>query len=80
VQKPGTYRFPDRQELDLIQVIGIAGGYTRLADPGKITIKRRTTAGETVLRVDGKKLARDEKARAFSVESGDLITVGERLF
>jgi len=80
VQKPGTYRFPDRQELDLIQVIGIAGGYTRLADPGKITIKRRTAAGETVLRVDGKKLARDEKARAFSVESGDLITVGERLF
>ena len=80
VQKPGTYRFPDRQALDLIQVIGIAGGYTRLADPGKITIKRRTAGGESVLRVDGGKLARDEKARAFSVESGDLITVGERLF
>lgn len=80
VQKPGTYRFPDRQALDLIQVIGIAGGYTRLADPGRITIKRRTPGGESVLRVDGRKLARDEKARAFSVETGDLITVGERLF
>jgi protein involved in polysaccharide export with SLBB domain len=80
VQRPGTYRFPDRQALDLIQVIGIAGGYTRLADPGRITIKRRAQGGETVLRVDGKKLARDEKAQAFTVESGDLITVGERIF
>ncbi len=80
VQRPGTYRFPERQELDLVQVIGIAGGYTRIADPAKITVKRRSNREETVLRVDGTRLARDQKSRAFTVESGDLITVGERLF
>ena len=41
VQRPGTYRFPEQQDLDLLQVIGIAGGYTRLADPGRIILNRR---------------------------------------
>jgi protein involved in polysaccharide export with SLBB domain len=80
VQRPGTYRFPERQALDLVQVIGMAGGYTRIADASRITVKRRTAGKETVFRVDGKRLARDEKAEAFAVEPGDLITVGERLF
>jgi polysaccharide export outer membrane protein len=80
VQRPGTYRFPERQALDLVQVIGIAGGYTRIADPGKITVKRRTSGEEMVLRVDGTRMARDQKSRPFAVEAGDLITVGERLF
>jgi protein involved in polysaccharide export with SLBB domain len=80
VQRPGTYRFPERQSLDLLQVIGIAGGYTRLADPGKITIKRQKQGGENVVRVDGKRLASNQNAAAVAIESGDLITVGERLF
>lgn len=80
VQRPGTYRFPERQALDIIQVIGIAGGYTRLANAGRITVKRRVDGKETVFRVDGKRLARDEKAAPFPVEAGDIITVGERLF
>ena len=80
VQRPGTYRFPERQGLDLLQVIGIAGGYTRLADPGRITLKRHGQGSETVLRVDGKRLARDQNAKPVVVETGDLIIVGERLF
>ena len=80
VQRPGTYRFPERQDLDLLQVIGIAGGYTRLADAARITVKRRVAGKDTVLRVDGKRLARDQKSGQFPVESGDLITVAERLF
>jgi len=78
VQRPGTYRFP--QELDLLQVIGIAGGYTRLADPGRITIKRRIDGSEKVIRLDGKRLAKGESVEPFSIMSGDVITVGERLF
>lgn len=80
VQRPGTYRFPDRQNLDLIQVIGIAGGYTRLADAGKIIVKRQTAGEEKVFRINGKRLARDQRSEPFPVEAGDLITVGERLF
>jgi protein involved in polysaccharide export with SLBB domain len=80
VQRPGTYRFPERQNLDLVQVIGIAGGYTRLANPGKITVKRRVDGKETVFRVDGKRLAREENAEPFPIEAGDIITVAERFF
>ena len=80
VQRPGTYRFPEQQELDLLQIIGIAGGYTRLADPGRIIIKRRIDGSEKIFRLDGKRLARGESGEPFSIISGDVITVGERLF
>jgi polysaccharide export outer membrane protein len=80
VQRPGTYRFPERQTLDLIQVIGIAGGYTRIANAGNITVKRRAAGKEVVVRVDGKRLARDKNAEPFVIEAGDIITVAERLF
>ena len=80
VQRPGTYRFPERQDLELLQVIGIAGGYTRLADATRITVKRRVAGRDSVLRIDGKRLARDQKSGPFAVEAGDLITVAERLF
>jgi protein involved in polysaccharide export with SLBB domain len=77
VQHPGTYRFPERQSLDLLQVIGIAGGYTRLADPSKIRIKRQ--ADGKVIRIDGNRLAKGG-ADAVAIVAGDLITVEERLF
>jgi protein involved in polysaccharide export with SLBB domain len=82
VQRPGTYRFPatEQQNLDLLQVIGIAGGYTRLADSGRITIKRRIDGSEKIFRLDGKRLARGESGEPFSIISGDVITVGERIF
>jgi len=82
VQRPGTYRFPatEQQNLDLLQVIGIAGGYTRLADPGRIIVKRRIDGSEKVMRLDGKRLARGENVEPFLIMSGDVITVGERLF
>jgi protein involved in polysaccharide export with SLBB domain len=80
VQRPGTYRFPEQQELDLLQVIGIAGGYTRLADPGRIIIKRRIDGSKKIIRLDGKRLAKGESVEPFSIISGDVITVGERLF
>jgi protein involved in polysaccharide export with SLBB domain len=80
VQRPGTYRLPEQQGLDLLQVIGLAGGYTRLADPGRIAVKRRIGGSEKIIRLDGKRLARGESREPFAVRTGDVITVGERLF
>ena len=80
VQRPGTYRFPDRSSLNLIQVIGMAGGYTRLADASRITLKRTVNRKETVFKLDAKKMAKDESSKAFEIEPGDIISVGERLF
>ena len=78
VQRPGTYRFPDHTTLSLVQVVGIAGGYTRLANPARITVKRQTA--NQVFKLDGKRMASDPSTKPFNIEAGDIITVGERLF
>lgn len=78
VQRPGTYRFPDHGALSLVQVVGIAGGYTRLANASRITVKR--IPGDKVFKLDGKRMASDAATKPFMIESGDIITIGERLF
>jgi protein involved in polysaccharide export with SLBB domain len=78
VQRPGTYRFPDHSTLSLVEVVGIAGGYTRLANPSRITVKRQTA--NQVFKLDGKRMASDPNTKPFNIQAGDIITVGERLF
>lgn len=80
VQRPGTYRFPDRSTLNLLQAIGMAGSYTRLADPRRVTVKRFVNKRETVLKFDAKKMALEESSQTVEIRPGDIITVGERLF
>ncbi len=80
VQRPGTYRFPDRETLNLIQVIGVAGGYSRLAAPSRVTVKRVVDGKESVFRLDAKRMASDSTTKAFEIAPGDIITIGERLF
>ncbi len=80
VQRPGTYRFPERHPMNLIQAIGIAGGYTRLASLRRISVKRQLKGTERVFTLDGNKMASEEKVALFEVVPGDIITVKERLF
>lgn len=80
VQKPGSYDLPDRVNIPLLQAIGMAGGYTRVADPSRITVKRKVGNQESVIRLNGKKLAGDRKSSSFEVLPGDVINVGESLF
>ena len=80
VQRPGTYRFPERDSLNLIQVIGIAGGYSRIADASRVTVKRRVDGRDSVFQLDAKKMAREQSISPFDIRPGDMITVGERLF
>jgi hypothetical protein len=53
----------------------MAGGYTRIAAPERISVRRR----DQLLKVDAKRLARGDSNK-FRVESGDTITVGESIF
>lgn len=76
VARPGVYIFPDGRKLTLLEAIGMAGGYTRIASPSRITIRR--SGGEPV-RVDGKKIASGEAA-SVEVRVGDIINVGESIF
>ena len=81
VNHPGSFEMPETSPggIDLLEAIGIAGGYTRIAAPERISVRRNTGKGDQVIRVDGKKLARGEGG-GFKVLSGDTITVGESIF
>ena len=79
VNKPGQIDFPDNAELDVLQALGMAGGYTKQANPARVYVKRRVNDREIVLTVDAKRMARRE-ATPFKVLPGDTITVGETIF
>ncbi len=82
VSRPGSYEMPETSPggIDLLEAIAMAGGYTRIAAPERISVRRRPGEnGEKVIRVDAKRLAR-AGGGTFRVESGDTITVGESIF
>jgi polysaccharide export outer membrane protein len=80
VQKGGTLFYPENETLSLLQAIGLAGGYTKVADPAHITLKRRVAGKDTVFKLDAKSMARGTAASDFTVLPGDTITVGESMF
>ncbi|MCY7281035.1 MAG: polysaccharide export protein, partial [Sphingomonas bacterium] len=77
VNKPGSFYFPDTEAVTILQAVGMAGGYSKVANPSKVTVKRGT-AGETI-KLDLKKMAKDTEAKPFVVQPGDTFTVGESL-
>lgn len=80
VQKPGSYEMQGTDEITLLQAIGMAGGYTKIANAGNITVKRRAGGGEEVIKLNAKRMARGDDKSSFLVRPGDVITVGESLF
>jgi protein involved in polysaccharide export with SLBB domain len=81
VNRPGSFEMPDGSPggIDLLEAVAMAGGYTRIAAPERITVRRRGTKGDEVLKVDGKRMARGTGS-TFKVLPGDTITVGESIF
>jgi polysaccharide export outer membrane protein len=79
VQKSGTFDMPEREKVTLLDAIAMAGGYTRIADPSKVTLKRKENGKETIVRLNAKKMAKNDLA-AFEIRPGDVITVGESMF
>jgi polysaccharide export outer membrane protein len=78
IAKAGAYNLQFQESIDLLEAIGIAGGYTRMANPRKITVKRREGQRDILIEVNGKELASGGKG--FRVLPGDTVTIGERLF
>jgi len=77
VAKPGSYDLQGGQSLDLLEVIGMAGGFTRIADRGRVLIRRKTGNGKSeIIKADAKRMA-EGKAAIIEVKPGDVITVGE---
>jgi len=80
VNRPGTFDLPDESPLTLLECIGLAGGYNRIANPSKIIVKRRTPGGEEVFRLDAKQMAKGNKVPSFQIHPGDTVVVEESLF
>ena len=84
VNRPGSFEMPDGSPtgIDLLEAVAMAGGYTRIAAPERITVRRQGPNGDEILKVDGKRLARGTGGAqsSFKVRPGDTITVGESIF
>jgi protein involved in polysaccharide export with SLBB domain len=82
INRPGSYDMPDGspEGIDLLEAIAIAGGYTRIAAPERVSVRRHSSSGkDEIIRVDAKRLARGDRGN-FTVLPGDAITVGESIF
>ena len=80
VGRPGSYEMPESNPggIDLLEAIALAGGYTRIAAPERITVRRQGANGDQVFKVNAKKF--NKNGGGFRVEPGDTITVGESIF
>ncbi|MFN2475860.1 MAG: polysaccharide biosynthesis/export family protein [Chthoniobacterales bacterium] len=81
VNRPGSYEMPEGSSggIDLLEAVAMAGGYTRIAAPERISVRRKGGNGDEVLRVNGKQLAKSS-GEGFRVQPGDTVTVGESIF
>lgn len=80
VQHPGTYEIQGESSLSLLQAIGLAGGYTRIGAPSKITVQRILNGQQKIYNLNAESMSKDEKTKPFEILPNDTITVGESLF
>ncbi len=82
VNRPGSYEMPEGNPggVDLLEAVAMAGGYTRIAAPDRISVRRHRESGtDQILKVNAKRLAKGE-GDSFQVLPGDTVTVGESIF
>ena len=76
VVRPGSYELQGNESLGILEAIGMAGGFTRIADSKNVTVKRVLGGKTETIKVNTKRLE-DPKGGSFQVLPGDIITVGE---
>jgi protein involved in polysaccharide export with SLBB domain len=79
IGRPGIFEMSSPEGIDLLEAVAMAGGYTRIAAPERITVRRHTASGDQILKVNAKRFTKG-KGGGFRVEPGDTITVGESIF
>ncbi len=79
VARPGSYQLEGGQSLSLLEAIGMAGGFTRIADRGRVLVRRGSTADKKVHKLNAKRMA-EGKIEMFEILPGDIITIGESWF
>ena len=79
VQRPGTYEMPSEDAVNLLQAISMAGGYTRIGAPWKITLQRTVDGAQKIFKLDADAMSKDKNGKPFEILPDDTITVGEKL-
>ncbi len=78
-QRPGVFELPAHRQLTLVEVIGMAGGVTRIANGRKVSLKRLAAGGSRVEIVNLSELTTG-KGTDIPLRDGDVITIPESLF
>lgn len=78
VKKPGNIEIPEGEKLDIVRAIGMADGFTGLANKRSVTINRPGDPKKH--EVDVQDLIRDPKAKPFDIKPGDVIEVRQTIF
>ncbi len=79
VARPGSYELQGGERMDILEAIGLAGGFTRIANRGRVIIQRKEGDKVQALKVNAKRMA-DGKEMPVEVQPGDVITVTESWF
>ena len=81
VNHPGSLEMPESTQdgIDILEAIALAGGYTRIASPERITVRRQTPTGDQTFKVNAKRFTKG-KGGGFLIKPGDTINVGESIF
>lgn len=79
VNKPGVYT--QSEALSLLQLVTVAGGFTKYAAPARATLIRRDGDKKIRIKVDLKDVMNDPRGNEdFPLRPGDVLIVPERLF
>ncbi len=76
VTTPNTYVMPGGEHLGLMEAIGMAGGFTRIADRSAVIVKRNVHGTEQTFKVNTKKFTTKD-GKQFELLPGDVVSVGE---
>jgi polysaccharide export outer membrane protein len=79
VARPGSYELQGGERIDLLEAVGLAGGFTRIADRGRVIVQRKEADGVKAIRANAKRMA-DGKETPLEIQPGDVITVTESWF
>ncbi|MDD5200112.1 MAG: polysaccharide export protein [Terrimicrobiaceae bacterium] len=80
VKSPGTYTLEGGEPINLIEAIGMAGGFTRIADRGHVVIKRVVGGAEQTLKINANRMAKSSSGAPLEIRAGDIISIGESWF
>ena len=73
VRRPDVYRLKNR--VTILDAIAMAGGFTDLARPNKVTVLRSTPGGPQRIKINIKQLVADGSGAPFYLETLDTVYV-----